>query len=138
MSIDPGVPCGAVWFQTRPKPRGLGHDIIAFADYFAEGVGAEAIAIAIRRQSEQPCGVGLHRARVSIDPAGDARTAVGPTMRGEFERTGLRSRNELESWGDSKKADALQVVEAPLRSADGTVSLTIHPRCVNRIRALGS
>ena len=67
-----------------------------------------------------------------------ARTAVGPTVRGEFERAGLRGRNGLESWPVSPKSDGLQLIEALLRSADGTVSLTIHPRCRNLIQAFGS
>ena len=34
------------------------------------------------------------------------------------------------------KADGLQLVEALLRSADGTISLRIHPRCKALIAAL--
>jgi hypothetical protein len=34
-----------------------------------------------------------------------------------------------------KKADGLQLVEALFRSADGTVNLTIHPRCRHLITA---
>jgi len=109
-----------------------------FADYFAEEVGAKANATAIRRHSEQLSGVGLLRAWVSMDPAGNARTAVGPTARGESERAGLRGRNGLESRGAGKDADGRQLVEALLRSADGTVSLTIHPRCRHLIQPLES
>jgi hypothetical protein len=78
----------------------------------------------------------MDRLRVSMDPAGNARTAVGPTVRGEYERAGCRGRNGLESWPSSPKADGLQLVEALLRSADGSVNLTIHPRCRRLITAL--
>jgi hypothetical protein len=71
-----------------------------------------------------------------MDPAGSARTAVGPTVRGEYERAGLQGRNGLENWPMGSKADGLQLVEALLRSADGTVNLTIHPRCRRLITAL--
>ncbi len=80
----------------------------------------------------------MQRLRVSIDPGGSARTAVGPTVRGEFERTGLLGRNGLENWPVGPKADGLQLVEALLRSADGTVNLKIHPRCRRLIAALQS
>jgi len=137
LSIDPGVHCGAVWFQTRPNRSGS-HDVTVFADYFAEGVGAEANATAIRLRSESLCGVGLHWARVSMDLSGNACTVMGPTVRGEFERAGLRGRNGLESRGQGEKADGLTLVEALLKSADGTVSLTIHPQCGYLTRTLGA
>ena len=73
-----------------------------------------------------------------MDPAGSARTAVGPTVRGEYERAGLPGRYGLETWPVSPKADGLQLVEAMLCSADGTVSLMIHPRCRRLITALQS
>jgi len=71
-----------------------------------------------------------------MNPVGNARTAVGPTVRGEFERADLRGRNGLDSWPPPEKADGGQLVEALLKSADGTVRLTIHPRCKDLIRAL--
>jgi len=135
LTIDPGVHCGGVAFQIRPKARGRGHDVNVFSDYFAEGVGAEANARAIRRRCESRCGPGMHRIRISMDPSGDARTVSGPTVRGEFELAGLRGRNGLETWGQGKKADGLSLIEALLMSADGTVSLTIHPRCKELIAA---
>jgi hypothetical protein len=106
-----------------------------FADYLSEGLSAELSATQICRQSESLCGLAWRQARVSTDPAGKARTAIGPTVRGEYLRAGLKGRNDLESWPDGKKADGLQLVEALLRSADDTVSLTIHPRCTRLIRA---
>jgi hypothetical protein len=136
LAIDSGVHTGAVWFQLRARWDGRGHRINVFDDYFAEGVSAEANAAAIVAQSARRCGIGLGRARVSTDPAGGARTAIGPTVRGEYERAGLKGCNGLESWPGGKKADGLALVEAFLRSADDTVSLTIHPRCRHLILAL--
>ena len=78
----------------------------------------------------------MERIRVSMDPAGGARTAVGPTVRGEYERAGCQSKSGLESWPVTPKADGLQLVEALLRSADGSVNLTIHPRCRGLIAAM--
>ena len=135
LAIDPGVHTGAVWFQVRPRLDGLGHKINVFADYFAEGLSAETNAQEIREKTRELCGIGMGRLRVSMDPAGNARTAVGPTVRGEFERAGVLGRNGLESWPVARKADGLQLVEALLQSADTTVNLTIHPRCRRLIAA---
>jgi hypothetical protein len=136
LAVDPGVHTGAVWFQVRARSDGRGYKVNIFADYFAEGVSAESNAIAIRSQSERTCGIGLSRARVSMDPAGSARTAVGPTVRGEYERAGCKGRNGLESWPMGQKADGLNLVEALLKSADNTINLTIHPRCRRLILAM--
>ncbi len=136
LAIDPGVHTGAIWFQAVPRLDGRGHRVTVFADYFAEGHSAESNARAMVEQSRRLCGIGMDRIRVSMDPAGNARTAVGPTVRGEYERAGCRGRNGLESWPISPKADGLQLVEALLKSADGSVNLTIHPRCRRLITAL--
>jgi hypothetical protein len=136
LSVDSGVYTGAVWFQVRPRFDGRGVRVTVFADYLSEGLSAEAAATQIRRQSEALCGVGWDRARVSTDPAGKARTAIGPTVRGEYLKAGLKGRNDLESWPGGKKADGLQLVEALLKSADDTISLTIHPRCKRLVLAL--
>jgi hypothetical protein len=136
LAVDSGVHTGAVWFQLRARWDGRGYRINVFDDYFAEGVSAEANAAAIVAQSARRCGIGLARARVSTDPAGGARTAIGPTVRGEYERAGLKGCGGLESWPGGKKADGLALVEALLRSADDTISLTIHPRCRHLILAL--
>ncbi len=135
LSIDSGVHTGAVWFQVRPRADGHGHKVSVFADYFAEGLSAETNAQEIREKTRVACGIGMGRLRVSTDPAGNSRTAVGPTVRGEYERAGLSGRNGLESWPTGKKADGLQLLEALLQSADGTINLTIHPRCRRLIAA---
>jgi hypothetical protein len=135
VAIDPGVHTGAVWLQVRPRVDGRGSRVNVFADYFAEGLSAETNAQEIREKTRELCGTGVGRQRVSLDPAGSARTAVGPTVRGEYERAGLKGRNGLESWPMGKKADGLQLIEALLQSADQTVNLTIHPRCRRLITA---
>jgi hypothetical protein len=136
LAIDPGVHTGGVWFQVRPRVDGQGHRINVFADYFAEGLSAETNAQEIREKTRELCGTGMGRQRVSMDPAGNARTAVGPTVRGEYERAGVMGKNGLESWPAGKKADGLALIEALLQSADRTVNLTIHPRCRHLITAL--
>jgi hypothetical protein len=73
-----------------------------------------------------------------MDPAGSARTTVGPTVRGEYERAGCKGRNGLESWPIGRKIDGLNLVEALLKSADGTINLTIHPRCRRLVLAMQS
>ncbi len=136
LAIDPGVHTGAVWFQAIPRLDGRGHKVNVFGDYHAEGLSAEVNARLIVEQSRRLCGIGLDRFRVSMDPAGGARTAVGPTVRGEYERAGCQGKGGLESWPVTPKADGLQLVEALLRSADGSVNLTVHPRCRGLINAM--
>jgi hypothetical protein len=122
LTVDSGVHTGAVWFQVK------GRWINVFADYFAEGVSAAANARAIIERTRQLCGV-ARKLRVSTDPAGNARTSIGPSVRSEYEREGLKGYNGLEAWSVGKKADTLQLVEAALMSADGVARLTVHPRC---------
>ena len=93
LSVDSGVYTGAVWFQLRPRNDGRGVRVTVFADYLSEGLTAEISAAQIHRQSEALCGIGWKRARVSTDPSGKGRTAIGPTVRGEYLRAGLKGRN---------------------------------------------
>jgi hypothetical protein len=136
LAVDPGVHTGAVWFQLRPSLDGRSMKVNVFSDYFAEGVSAEGNARAIKEQSRQLCGSEMSRIRISIDHSCTHRTAVGPTVRGEYQLAGLQGRSGLESWPVGRKADGLQLVEAMLRSADGSVNLTIHPRCKHLIVAM--
>ena len=121
-----------------PSPTAAATRSISSPTTSPKGVSAESNAAAIRRRSEQLCGIGLSRARVSMDPSGNARTAVGPTVRGEYERAGCKGRDGLESWPSGKKVDGLNLVEALLKSADETTNLTIHPRCRHLISAMQS
>lgn len=137
-SIDTGVHTAAVWFQARSSPDGTHIKINVFADYYSEGVGAEANARAIIDVCRERTGQHTSNGRLSMDPAGSARTAIGPTVLGEYQRAGCvgqgRTNERWPEWGPGRpKADGLQLIEALLRSADGTVSLHIHPRCKNLI-----
>ena len=133
LSIDCGVETGAVWFQILPWNNGV--LVKVFADYYSYDVGAESAARAIRAQSEELCGIGMRGIRVSMDSAANHRTAIGVTVRGEYERAGLQGKSGLEVWPQGNKLDGLSLIEALLMSADGTVSLVIHPRCVKLIQA---
>jgi hypothetical protein len=104
VSVDSGVCTGGVWFQLLPKRDGASHNVRVIADYYAEGLSAEVNARAIKERTRSLCGDKPWRMRVSTDPAGNARTAIGPTVRSEYERSGLQGYNGLESWGGAKKA----------------------------------
>ena len=136
LAVDSGVHCGAVWFQVLPPLGGASHNIRVIGDYFREGLSVEANARDMKAWTHELCGERVWKLRVSHDPAGDSRTPMGVTVRSEFERAGLVGHNgRLDSWGPAKKQEGLQLVEALLESADGKVSLLIHPRCRNLIKA---
>jgi hypothetical protein len=121
----------------------LGRGIIVnvFADHYDFDSGPEANAAKIMKQTETLCGIGVNRIRVSVDPAGRQKNAGGRIVAAEYERAGLRGRNGLESWPLGKgfrKGDGLAIIEALMRSAGGTVNLTIHPRCRGLIAAFQS
>lgn len=144
LAIDPGVHCGAVWFQVRRRPDG-GMAANVFADYYYEATQsdsapAEKNARAILEVHRQRCGVPMSQVRVSMDTSGSARTGAGPIVRGEFERVGCKGRQGIEGWvkNPGSVADSLQLVEALLKAADGSVNLRIHPRCRHLIQAFGS
>ncbi|MBX6316287.1 MAG: hypothetical protein IRY99_25745, partial [Isosphaeraceae bacterium] len=134
VAIDSGVFTGAVFFQvaTLPVPGGVVEEVRVFADYLAENQPAEAIAQAIRDLARR------HRQDrldvVSTDPAGKARTAIGPTVLGEYERGGLR---HVQHWPNgASKLDGLALIDSFVQAADGRSRLVLHPRCQPTIRAL--
>lgn len=133
VSLDSGVVTGAVLFQVKDG-RG-GKRVSVFADFLTEGHSAEENA----RDVVMLCGsrCGGRRDRVSTDPNGASRNAIGPTVIAEYERAGLlpTRRREIERWPVGPVADSLATLEALVRSADGGVSLTIHPRCTSLIAA---
>jgi hypothetical protein len=133
VAVDSGVFTGAVFLQVTEAPRHLN----VFGDYLSEGLSAEVNALAIVAMLDKLCGG--RRDRVLTDPAGGSRTAVGPTVEGEYLNAGLKDRNgRLEFWpnyGGSVRA-SLDLIDALFLSADGTVSLTIHPRCRALVTAL--
>jgi hypothetical protein len=141
VSIDCGVHTGAVWFQIDKDHTGRPRSVNVFAEYFDIDSGPEANARALIKKSETLCGVGRQSARVSCDAASKQRTAGGRIVYGEYERAGLRGRNGLETWPMGtgyRKADGLLIIETLLRSAGGTVGITIHPDCKGLIRAFQS
>jgi hypothetical protein len=127
VSIDSGVFTGAVYFQFRDGKNGP--LINVFDDYLAEGQSAETNATAILAQLRARCGEA--RRRVSTDSSGGARNPVGPTVIAEYERAGLRGERGIEQWPKYPGcvADGLQLIEALVKSSDGSVSLAVHPRC---------
>jgi hypothetical protein len=136
-SVDSGVRAGAVLFQVRDGR------VNVFADYFREffdgDLGAEATARDVLDLIGSRCGhaQSAGQLRVSTDSAGGSRNPVGPTVLAEYERAGLRGPHGLECWPKyaGSVTDQLALLEALLRSADGRVSLTIHPRCTALIES---
>lgn len=133
VAVDSGVFTGAVFFQVveRPTPQGPAEEIRVFADYLTENLPAEANARGVLEVARQRCGGRIDVA--STDPAGGARTAIGPTVLAEYDRGGLRN---LKHWPrGASVVDGLALVESFLRPADGIARLLIHPRCEDLTRA---
>jgi hypothetical protein len=136
LAVDSGVFTGAVWLQVRQVgPAGIGGGdpvpvVNVFADYLSEGLSADANARAVLEVGRQYCNGRV--ARIVTDPAGGARNPVGPTVLAEYERCGLRP---LERWPLRPVADGLALVESFVKSADGTIGLTVHPRCKHLVAA---
>lgn len=134
ISVDSGVHTGAVFFQVRRAADGS-PTVNIFADYFAEGLGAEDNAKRILDVFRERCSFAARR--VSTDSAGGSRNPVGPTVFAEYARAGLSGIKGLEAWPKYSGciSDGLQLIEALVRSADGSISLTVHPRCRRTIDA---
>jgi DNA polymerase III delta prime subunit len=125
LAIDPGVFTGAVLFQASGDREHRRANVIA--DYLAEGRSAAANAAALLALVAERSGGRLDAAYA--DPAGGARTAIGPTVADEYRRAGLR----LHRWPLAPVADGLELVESCLHRGQ----LTIHPRCEHLTRAFG-
>jgi hypothetical protein len=130
LAVDSGVFTGAVAFQLPPSADGRPLARV-FWDYLKEGTGARENARAIVAAL-----AGRHgrRLRVTTDPAGGARNAIGPTVLGEYHAEGLRA----EAWPLGSVADSLALVEALLCPADGPPRLLLHPRCTALADALAN
>jgi hypothetical protein len=135
IAIDSGVFTGAVFFQMTRDHRGdgSGEKVHVFAEYLSEGEPAEANARAILALTEKHCQG--RQDRISTDPAGGARNAVGPTVIAEYERVGLRP---LERWPHGSVADGMILVESFAQPAEGAPKLLVHPRCRRLIEAFQS
>jgi len=125
LAIDSGVFTSCVWFQVADS----GPMIRVFGDYLSEGISARASAAAILETTRSLCND--RRDAIYTDPAGKARTAVGPTVLGEYERSGLKA----EPWPLRPVADGLALVESFVAPAAGGCSIAVHPRCKNLIAA---
>ncbi len=128
LAIDCGVSrhVGAVWFQAREVDGGR-HRVTVFGDFHAEGLYSEAAARAIRARGEELTDRGRLDS-VRLDPAASARTGIGPTAYGEFER--VFGAGRLGRWPSHRVADGLDQLEVLLDRS----LLLIHPRCV-RLKA---
>jgi hypothetical protein len=144
IAIDSGVFTGADFFQVRIASRGgpgnWGREerVNIFADFLAEGQTAEECALSTQAKSEQYCGSA--RRTVSTDSAGGARNPVGPTVIAECQRCGLVGEGGTLQWPKYAGCvnDGLGIIENLISSADGTVRLTVHPRCKHLDAALRS
>ncbi len=135
LAVDSGVFTGAVFFQIISQEKnGVKVDQVrVFADYLAEGVGAEKNGIEIKKVAEARC-EGKARWRTT-DPAGKSRTSIGPTVLGEYRRAGL----ELDPWPTCKVSESLALLDSFINPADDTIKqLLVHPRCKATINALQS
>ncbi len=135
LAIDSGVFTGAVFFQVARDPTGSGADdrVRVFADYLREGASAETTAREILALAQSRCNGRLDR--LSTDPAGGSRNAIGATVIAEYERVGLRP---LARWPTGSVADGLALLESFVQPAEGPPRLTVHPRCRATIAALRS
>lgn len=147
VAIDPGVHTGAVLFQKRQSWDGTHVEINVFGDYYAENTDgtltAEENGRRIAALAEELTGLPIGSARVSMDPASRQRSSSGHVTVGEYQRAYCVGRdNTIEPWpyiGPGRpKVDTLQLIEALLQSAAGTVGLRIHPRCRHLRSALKS
>jgi hypothetical protein len=135
LAIDSGVFTGAVYFQVTRDHTGTGeHERVhVFADYLHEGGTAELHARSILDVARQRCDGRMDR--VSTDPAGKSRNAVGPTVIAEYTRAGF---GKMDHWPIGSVADGLSLVESFVQPAEGPPKLLVHPRCHATIRAFQS
>lgn len=133
LSIDSGVVTGAVFFQIRYDVCGRSR-VNVFADYLREGLAAADVASELIELARTRCLGSLDR--VSTDSAGGARNPVGPSVIAEYEGAGLLGKWGLERWPVGSVADSLALLESFIRSADGSVSLIVHPRCQDLLSAM--
>jgi hypothetical protein len=130
LAIDSGVTTGAVAFQVKPTTDGRPM-VHVFWDYLKANQSARQNAIAIKAGLNGRHGTGL---TVTTDPAGGSRTAIGPTVLGEYHAEGLPA----EPWPAGRVNDGLALVEAFLAPAEGATRLRIHPDCMATVSALAT
>lgn len=142
LTLDSGVVTGALLFQIEWKNEPINDPLILsgrpsrqvpevhiFGELLTDGLGVERNAIQVRELMRTLCqGRSDHS---WTDPAGSARTAIGPTVIAEYERLGIR----LAAWPGGSVADSLAKLESLINPAIGPPKLLIHPRCEKLITA---
>jgi hypothetical protein len=128
VGIDSGNRTGAVWFQVREV--GSVHRVTVFADFYSDGQTAEANARAIAEISRTRCNGRMDV--IATDPAGKSKTSIGPSVMGEYDRSGLK---RVQAWPLTPVVDSLSLLESFVRDAAGTPWLRVHPRCQHLIKA---
>ncbi len=130
LAVDTGVTTGAVMFQVSYGAFGE-EEVRVFADYLAEDVSALQNARALRELAKEWCRGVIDK--VTTDPAGNSRTANGPTVVAEYERGGL----VMQPWPRGSVVDGLTLLGSFLEPASGGLpAMVIHPRCIHLIRSL--
>ena len=134
LAVDSGVFTGAVFFQIGKATTATGgsvDQVRVFADFLSEGQSAEGNGRRIIELAQAVCQG--NRQHQTTDPAGKARTSIGPTVLAEYARAGLH----LKPWPLSKVSDSLALLESFINPADDDVpQLLVHPRCKATIEAL--
>jgi hypothetical protein len=127
LAVDSGVHTGAVWFQVRESYEPV---VTVFGDFYAFDQSAYSVAKDIIARSRELCGGRIDRGLT--DPAGSARTAVGPSVLGEYERAGLR----LNPWPRAGVADSLALLDSFISVEPP--GLLVHPRCTHLLTAFAN
>ncbi len=138
LSIDPGVFCGAIFFQVNSymqEERRI-EEITVFADYLKEGGTAGFNGDAIADLAEVYSGNRI--TRLFMDPAGGSRNGIGTAVSEEMLRYKMTRFCKPEWWPYGAVIDGLALLESFVDSADQCSKLRIHPRCVATIDAMGN
>lgn len=131
MAIDTGVHTGAVWFQVIET--GNDRQVSVIGDYYDYDSGAHTNASNLVFKTQQLTGGRLDR--IMADPAGSARTGIGPTVLGEYVLAGLKG---IEHWPIRPVNDSLELLSAFVGGeGDNPPGLLVHPRCKDLINAFG-
>jgi hypothetical protein len=132
LAVDSGVHSAAVWFQVFDARSGP--IVHVFGDYYAFSRPATVVASEILARTAQLCGNDGRVDRGVSDPAGRALTGVGPTVFGEYARSGLY----LDPWPSypGSVIDGLSLLESFV--AVEPPSLYVHPRCHHLIDAFAN
>lgn len=142
--LDTGARTGGVWLQVRQwvdANQVRQSRVNIFGECYYEHLTPEMIVHGVRGRPDLPETRGIFeldqeycRGRIFArytDPAGKAWNQAGSILIGDYANAGM----SLQPWPLVGVVNALRLVEDLIASADGTVRLTIHPRCVRTIQA---